>query len=155
MIDNQQFRASIIRPTLAKLELASDKAENLLVMVMAHESNGGYYLQQTKGPALGVYQMETATFNDLWRRYLFNKPDLENRLMDSCNLKHIPEPEEMEGNLYLATAMARIFFLRVYTPIPTDLELLSEHIKKFWNTEAGKATAAEYLRDYLKFTAAK
>ncbi len=151
MINNNQFRTLIVQPTLKKMDLYSIDCENLLVMVMAHESGGGNYIQQVDGPAFGIMQMEGGTFNDIWRRYLLGKHDLEMRLMSSCNLKHIPEPQEMDGNLYLAIAMARVFFLRVYTPIPSELDLLAQYAKRYWNTEAGKATSMDYLSAYLRF----
>ena len=137
------------------MDLWSERAENLLVMTMAHESNGGYYLDQDSGPAIGVYQMEEATFNDIWRRYLFGRPELEAKIMSACNLHHIPDAGEMAGNLYLATAMARVFYCRVYTKIPDDLQEMAQYCKKYWNTEEGKATADQYYGAYLKFTAKK
>ncbi len=155
MISDNQFRHLIIAPTLRSMDLWSQSAEDLLVMICAHESNGGDFIAQLDGPAHGVYQMEKATFNDIWRRYLFNKPDLEAKLLKACNMHHIPDAEEMDGNLYLATAMARIFFLRVYAPIPTDPSIMSHYAKKYWNTEAGKATADQYLGAYVRFTGGK
>lgn len=152
MINARQFRELIVRPVLMDLELFSQDAMNLLVMTMAHESKGGQYLMQyPKGPALGIFQMEKGTFNDLWDRYLINKPDLVDRIMKTCNLKLQPIAEEMSEDLALATAMARVYYLRVRQTIPTDLEQMAEYAKKYWNTEYGKATANDYLSAYLRF----
>lgn len=152
MINAFQFRELILRPVLREMDSWSESAENLLVMTMAHESNGGEYLEQTNhGPAWGIYQMEKGTFNDLWERYLSEKPDLVKKIMDVCNLKTQPKAEEMAEDLALATAMARVYYLRIREPIPEDLDAMSVYAKKYWNTEQGKATAIEYLSAYLRF----
>ena len=152
MLNNIQFRDLIVKPTLEDIGLYSPEAENLLIMTMAHESNGGEYLEQyPTGPALGVFQMEKGTFNDLWDRYLADKYDLVRKIMTACNLFHEPVAEEMIDDLALATAMARIYYLRVREPIPSDLDEMAAYAKKYWNTELGKATATDYLSAYLRF----
>lgn len=152
MFNNIQFRDLIIQPTLKGLGLYSQEAEDILVMTMAHESNGGDYLKQyPNGPALGAFQMEKGTFNDLWDRYLSDKPEMVNRIMATCNLKQQPIAEEMIEDLALATSMARIYYLRVRSPIPKDLDEMAAYAKKYWNTEHGKATAQDYLAAYFRF----
>ena len=69
MIDNKQLRECIIKPTLDSLQMYSQAAEELLVFTCACESLGGTYLKQVKGPALGIYQMEPATYQDIWENY--------------------------------------------------------------------------------------
>jgi hypothetical protein len=121
-------------------------------MTCAHESKCGEYLKQLGGgPALGIYEMEKGTFNDLWDRYLANKPNLKEKIMKACNLAHDPIAEEMIDDLNLATAMARVYYLRIRQPIPTDLDEMAAYAKKYWNTEYGKATATDYLSAYLRF----
>ncbi len=152
MFNPTQFRELIIRPVLGKLALWSQEAEDLLIMTAAHESNLGEYLKQLgPGPALGVFQMEKGTFNDLWDRFLNQKPKLVDRIMKTCNLREKPAAEEMIDDLNLATCMARVYFLRVRQPIPTDLDQMAAYAKKYWNTELGKATPEDYLAAYLRF----
>ena len=62
MIDNKQLRELIIGPSLDALQMYSKEAEEILVFTCASESLGGTYLKQVKGPALGIYQMEPATY---------------------------------------------------------------------------------------------
>ncbi len=156
MINSIQFRNLVVRPTLKKIDLYSPYAEELLIMTMAHESNGGQYLKQVGGgPALGVYQMEKGTFNDLWRSLNDENSNLHKyaiKILLACDLSHQPDAEDMEGNLYLATAMARVYYARVRNPIPTNLDDMSLYAKKYWNTEYGKATAEDYLSAYYRFT---
>ena len=65
MLNIAQFRDLIVKSTLNDLLLYSEDAEELLVFTCAVESLGGTYLQQVKGPALGIYQMEPVTYNDI------------------------------------------------------------------------------------------
>lgn len=156
MFNARQFRDLILKPVLHGIDAWSQPAEDILVMTMAHESNGGTYLHQLgNGPACGIYEMEVGTFNDLWIRTL-KDPDnklhaLLPKIMVACNLAVEPKAEEMNGNLYLATAMARVYYLRIRAPIPSDLNDMALYAKKYWNTEFGKATPQNYLSAYLKF----
>jgi hypothetical protein len=155
MFNSKQFRDLIVFPCLNALDLYSEEAENLLVMIMAHESEGGTYLKQVGGgPALGIYQMEGNTFKDLWA-WLRNEDNPHHHLvvliLGACNLLKVPVAGEMVGNLYLATCMARIFFLRIKEPIPRDPLELAMYAKRFWNTSKGKATPKDYLNAYFRF----
>lgn len=152
MINQIQFRELIVRPVLLDIGLYSQEAEDLLIMTMAHESHGGDFIEQyPHGPAFGVYQMEKGTFNDLWDRYLSDKPELALKIMKTCNLRQQPIAEEMIEDMALATAMARVYYLRIRQPIPTDIDEMAEYAKKYWNTELGKAKAIDYLSAYLRF----
>ena len=155
MFNPVQFRELIVRPTLKTIALYSPEAEDLLVMTMAHESNGGEYLFQIGGGgAIGIFQMEKGTYHDVWRTLNDPNSHLHDRaklLLQACDLCEQPIPEDMEGNLYLATAMARVYYARIRKPIPTDLDEMAEYAKKYWNTEQGKATPQDYLAAYLRF----
>lgn len=162
IFNNQQFRNLIVKPTLEALAHYSPEAENLLVMVMAHESNGGTYLRQVGGPALGIYCMEPETHNDLWKNFLLPKVKRDKSPVDSLiegissimGWTHFIWQRPSSGYLFdlkYATAMARIFFLQIPAPIPSDLVALSEYAKFYWNTPAGKATAHDYLQAYKRF----
>jgi hypothetical protein len=60
----KQLRELVIRPVLEYLHPDipySHEAEDLLMMIAAHESHLGEYVKQVQGPALGIYQMEPDT----------------------------------------------------------------------------------------------
>ena len=60
-------------PRYARLQtvLVSQEAENLLMGTAAQESALGEYIRQLgNGPALGIFQMEPETFDDIVRNYL-------------------------------------------------------------------------------------
>jgi hypothetical protein len=153
MFDSKQFREQIIIPTLSKLQCYSKAAEELLVFTCAAESVGGTYLKQISGPALGIYQMEPATFTDIWVNYLYHRQDKINLLSLHLGVSKIPYPEQMVYDLRFATAMARFHYLRQKEALPNhdDLEGIWKYYKKYWNTELGKAKKAESIKLYKKF----
>lgn len=61
MINTNQLREYVIIPALSKLNAYSKDAEELLIFTCAVETNGGEYLKQIQGPALGIYQCEPTT----------------------------------------------------------------------------------------------
>ena len=48
----------------------SEASTNLLCMVAAHESGGFKYCRQIGGPAVSIFQMEPATFYDVFQYFL-------------------------------------------------------------------------------------
>lgn len=146
MIKHQHLREYIIRPVLKSLGLYSLQAEELLVLTAAQESRLGYYLhQEGGGPALGIYQMEPATHDDIWTHYLaFNRS-----LGDSIRV-YGSDAQSMVGNLYYATAMARAHYRRVKEGLPAadDIQGLARYWKEYFNTPSGKGTEAECIRNY-------
>jgi len=82
MINHEQFRKYIIYPTLFPLSvngvsLYSRNAEELLIATMAHESKGGTFLKKQEGPAVGVYQMEPNTYNELYSQCIKKDSSLQ------------------------------------------------------------------------------
>ena len=141
----------VIEPTLDYLELKSDAAVNLLLGTASQESNLGRYIKQIKGPALGIYQMEPATHQDIWDNYLKYKPELADKVR-SLSSKN-KATTELITNLAYATAMARIHYLRVREALPEadDIKGLARYWKKYYNTELGKGTDEEFVHNYLRF----
>lgn len=154
MIDVDQLRELIIRPTLKGLNLWSGEAEDLLLGTVAQESLMGTYIKQLDdGPALGIYQMEPATYRDIWENYLKYREELVDDILEVCG--NLPV-SDLIGNLYYATAMARIHYLRVPEALPikdslTYIEDLAHYWKKFYNTGLGKGTEKEFIENYKKY----
>lgn len=146
-MNKKQFTQHVIEPVLKSMGLYSEEAVRLLLMIMAHESRQGYYIVQTVGPAVGVYQMEPATYKDI-HLYLHKKPNLRNEILN-WSVFGGAHAGEMAGNNYYATAMARAFFIRFPEALPKGSdEELAKYAKKRWNTSAGKATWQDYLQAY-------
>lgn len=170
MINYNQFREFVVVPTLKYLDPVisySEEAVDLLMMTAAHESKGGTYLKQIKGPALGVYQMEPATHYDIYKNYLRFNPKIKSLLEDfTINAGIIlQEGEDMVFNLAYATAMARVHYYRVPKALPKRdvitewvtpemreddyLRELAEYAKKHYNTYLGKAEPEDYYKDFI------
>lgn len=170
-----QARTYVIQPTLQAMSCYSRSAEELLVLTMAQESRGGYYLHQLGGgPAMGIYQMEPASYQDLEDWLKDNRPDLWKKIQELV----IPMPTGSEGSavakiyrkfylmlfdpcvpelmitdLKFATAMARAFYLRVPEPLPAadDVEGLAKYWKDHWNTYLGAGTVDEAIENYNRY----
>ncbi|MEW6655153.1 MAG: hypothetical protein AB1394_17025 [Bacteroidota bacterium] len=155
MIDVIQLKNNVIVPVLEKLELYSESAVNLLLGTCAQESKLGTYLVQIKGPALGFYQMEPATYADLWTNYLDNRPYMRKKILEICGYCDKPSPERMIDDLRLSTIMSRIHYLRVPKPLPAanDIEGLGLYWKIYYNTKNGKGTVPEFVRNYREYVA--
>ena len=80
MLNIQQFRANIVRPTLEAIGAHSRAAEDLVLGTALQESNLHYLRQLNEGPARGVYQMEPATYDDIWENYLAFRAELSTRV---------------------------------------------------------------------------
>lgn len=148
MINHQQLRQYVIRPTLQAINLYSPAAEELLILTAAHESALGYWLHQINGPAMGIYQMEPATHDDCWVNYLDYRAALGGKISQWGD-----SPDDMIGNLYYATAMARVKYLRDSETIPeaNDLRGLAAYWKRVYNTAQGKGTIDQAVHHYQQY----
>jgi hypothetical protein len=146
-IEKNQLR-SLIKRVLQPYDLWSQEAEDLLMGTAAQESRLGKYIAQINGPAKGIFQMEPATETDLWS-YISRK-DLSN-LVGTVSGVPGPNPLHLEGNLIYQIITARIFYLRVKEAIPEGLVPQAKYYKKYWNTELGKATVEQYVRNYTTY----
>lgn len=146
MLDIKQFRERIVRPVLHGLGMWNEYAEELMLGTCAVESAGGTYLVQlNNGPALGIYQMEPKTHDDIWAKWLPNNPAIAANLMNSCMMAMKPRADMMVYNLYYATAMARLQYWRVgQGPIPATPEEQALYWVKYYNC-GGAGTVEKYL----------
>jgi hypothetical protein len=153
VIDKDQLKLDIIRPVLQEMDMWSPSAEVLLLGTCATESNLGEYIKQIKGPALGIYQMESTTYIDIWTNFLKYRPELVNRILKVCNYKEEPFAEELIYNLKLATIFARLQYYRQKESLPDHNNIygLAKYYKKYYNTENGKGSVGKFLNDYDKY----
>lgn len=151
MINALQLRREIVRPVLEHLWLWSQAAENLVMGTAAQESRMGTYLKQIAGPAVGIFQMEPFTHDDLWKTILKNQPQLAERVRQvELPGWYQDDAREMAGNLYYAAAMCRVFYRRIKEPLPDadDIPGLARYWKRYYNTHMGKGTEVEFIRNY-------
>jgi len=138
-----QFGKYIVEPTLKELGLYSLEAVQLLVATALTES-GLQYVKQLKGPALGLFQMEPETHDDIWGNYITYRNDLADKVSEidmNCTANN------MIWNLKYATVMARIHYLRVREPLPkmNDIDGMGRYWKKYYNTEEGKGEEEHFI----------
>lgn len=170
MIDPQQLRDYIIRPSLKAIGQYSESAEELLMLTAAQETLGGQYVHQVNGPALGIYQMEPRTFDDVKAWTKAKRPAIWQKIEELIiplkgtfaadiyrkfylQLFDPFEAERMVWDLYFSTAMARCYYLRKPESLPKadDVEALAGYYKKHWNTFLGVATVDEAIENYNKY----
>ncbi|MEH6345003.1 MAG: hypothetical protein V7785_07960 [Bermanella sp.] len=133
-----------IERALTRFNLPGDEnAVRLLLMIAAHESGGFTYCKQKGGPALGLFQMEPATFNSVMK-YL-------ERTKKFPGISRNTPIERLVTDLEFATAMARVYLWTFPEALPgaEDLDGLAQYAKKYWNTVKGAATSDKYKSDYL------
>lgn len=167
MIDAKQLRDHVIIPTLRRAGLYSYSAVMLLLGTAAAESAMGHYLKQKgNGPAKGIYQMEPRTHNDIVINYLFYKPKLVIELLEAiyqCDVgslicrqqatEYLFNENQLIGNLYYATAMARTHYLRVSEALPASNNTagLASYWKRYYNSPLGKGSEQQFIDNYKKF----
>lgn len=154
-MDEKQFLQYIIDPVLKSLALWSPSARVLLLGTAMAESRLQYIHQIGGGPALGLYQMEPATHDDIVRNYLRYKPALSEivEALSTSSLMVIGRPaEEMQGNLYYATAMARVHYRRVREALPAagDAAAMARYWKQYYNTPKGAGTIEKATPVFLR-----
>jgi hypothetical protein len=152
-MDAKQIR-QLITETLQylapEIPFSSDAVE-LLLLTAAQETQLGRWIKQIKGPARGIFQMEPATERHVIEWMEKKHPSLAAKVM-ALNVKaddNLPGGDrDMIFNLAYQAAMARVNYLRFPGEIPADRADQAIYYKQYWNTPAGKATAAEALIAY-------
>lgn len=143
---NKHQLRKLIAETLKEVDLYSHEATELLMLTAAVESQGGEYIEQIRGPANGIFQMEPATELDIWKNYLAYKPHLKDKA-EKFLLGTIEDEEEV-WNLKYAIIMARLHYLRVPKPLPRSILGMAEYWKSYYNTYEGKGSVDKAIEAY-------
>lgn len=151
----------IIEPTLDYLDLNSKSSIQILLGTAAQETHLGEYLHQIHGPAKGIYGMEPFTHEslrkDLHKKTLNGKKNRDKFLklwnkISNLYIHVLTEDENLIGNLYYATAIARIYYLQFTSPLPKagDIQGMAAYWKRYYNTEKGKGTIIQFIENYTR-----
>jgi hypothetical protein len=147
-INLKQLQDLIVEPTLAQFDLYSKAAEQLVLGTIAAESIIGttQYIKQTKGPALGIIQMEPAT-HDWLKDYLIKRSSRFNKLITWIQHTGGFHSERLIYDLKYCVVMCRIRYMAVAAPLPAanDWRALGAYWKQHYNTPAGKGTVDGFL----------
>lgn len=157
----QQLHDCIIKPTLEYMggRYNSVEARFLLLCTAAIESYCGYYIKQVNGPALGIWQMEPATHDDIWRNCDAVKQPTNGQ---GCVLRHrvrlleVSPDNDFLNDLLVspmyACAMARLKYSMDPKALPKytggtslDLDMFYRYYKRVYNTELGASTYQKWL----------
>lgn len=151
------FRNTTIRPALETMSALTGKkfdgnaAEELLLGTALQESGLVYRKQLGGGPALGLYQMEPATHDDIWNNYLKYHPDIANAIKSMFTpAGGVLSAQNLITDDGYATIMARIMYYRVNQAMPAegDLAAQASYWKQYYNTSMGRGTAVEYVNKW-------
>lgn len=148
----QQLYDYIIKPTHECMggNYESKEANFLSLCTAAIESNCGYYIKQVNGPALGIWQMEPATHDDIWNNSDALNDSEFKTLIDSF-IPTLSFESLIEAPVY-ACAMARLKYSMNPNPLPKltgdkDLDCINffEYYKRVYNTELGASTYQKWV----------
>lgn len=154
------FYSNIILPTLRSITFAKtqslleiEAAAELLLGTAIQESSLQFFKQkEALKPALGPYQMEEATFNDLHQNYLkYRKMLLDQALTASPTGS--PSFVSLETDHKYATVIARFQYARYPANLPkhNDLRGQANYWKMHWNTYKGAGTIEKYMDNWDLF----
>jgi hypothetical protein len=148
-----QVLARVVRPALAAMPSIPNgvHVEQILLMIAAHESGGFVDLyQRPNGPAVGLWQMEPVTFDDLLSRVA---PRVPGSLAFATSAR--PSVDECAWNLRLAAAFARLKLYASPGALPDRDETWEQarYAKRYYNSALGKAKVEDYVDAYERHVA--
>ena len=156
MFPPKLFLCTVIRPVLSSLgsvdpRLNSVAAEQLLLGTALAESGLAAVSQRGGGPARGFFQIEPATANDVFERWL--QVQRKRALEDIVHrLRVLPGREkpidELYGNPFFGCALARLKYWMSPDPLPSagDWPDIAAYWKQHYNPPAGAGTHEHFLR---------
>ena len=143
----QQLHDHIIKPTLEYMggNYYSKDAAFLLLCTAAVESNCGYYIKQVGGPALGIWQMEPDTYNDIIDNCdAINENNIKfyNKIHRLWNFENYGVVHALISHPVYACAMARLKYSMDSAALPdhNDIKSVYDYYKRIYNTPLGAST---------------
>ena len=138
-INITQLKYDIVEPAIAALGLMSTSALNLVTGTALVESNASLVVQLGGGPALGLWQVEPVTEQDMWSNYLAYQRELSARVR--AMLAPGDTTKQLVWNLQYGAAVCRIKYLREKPPLPSakDADALAAKVlkMKLWDDDNG------------------
>ena len=158
-IHRDQLENIIIRPSLSAVGLLSDDAVALLMGTAAQETKLGSYIAQVgismgKG-GIGIYQCQKQAYDELWELFVESSKTMKAKVLLLTGYSGKPPAVRMASDLVLATIMARLFYARILKPLPSkkDVKAMGEYWKRYYNTQLGKGTVEEFMKNYQEYVA--
>lgn len=131
----------VISPTLHRIGMHSNAAEQLLLATAALESGLGSHLKADGQRGLGLYQIQSLTHRHVWDEYLVHNPELASTVRGLASQHDFLEHPhaELTTNLSYATAIAWFVYLRnpdFELPESPDAEQLARLWKRFYHPKS-------------------
>lgn len=144
----------VVRPALALMghPYHSIAAEQLLIGTAAQESGGFLYLRQVgAGPALGIFQIEPATFHDLWAR----RPVALKAALANCAGMHSPPADLVAWNHKFGAMMARLKYRDDDSALPPagDIRGMAWAWKRGYNSMRGAGKVEDFELSWRRYVA--
>lgn len=148
-----QFRDMIVIPTLMEMDTyyknMYSEAAVMLILGTALVESDLRYLKQNRGPALGVYQIEPSTADDVMVRYIAGKPHFHKMFEEMVGGRWRTRYKEMiVSDLKFATMVARLRYWMEVDIIPSDLDGVAKYWETHYNSCMGKGSYKDFVRKY-------
>ena len=154
--DKQKFIPFHIKSTLKEQNIYTDGMYMLLLGTAATESDFGKLNKQDGGPALGIFQMEPNTANDIWNEYLAYNYVLRHKVKKTL-WKNVDLKTQLRYNIKYQTMMAYVHYKRAEARKNIKIEnslskwSASYYYKRYFNTYAGKGSTIRFFRKYTEY----
>lgn len=104
----------VIRPTLQRIGIHNQVAEQLLLTTAALESGLGAHIRPEGQRGLGIYQIQSLTHRHVWDECLFRTPELASVVRGLASQHDFLEQPhaELATNLSYSTAIAWFIYAR-------------------------------------------
>ncbi len=150
-LNSRDVRLRVIRPVLWGLgvfhpRLGGLAAEEQVFGIALAESRLRDLKQRGGGPALGLYQCEPATHDDILR-YLARPDKAKLARLVARHATAANREDQLITNLAYATCICRVHLWRIPDPLPKpgDHRSQAHYWKRHYNTAKGKGTVEHYL----------
>ena len=153
-MNKKQLTDLVIIPTLKEIPQGYTPESVMAVqMIIAHESKGGIFIAQSRGPALGVIQMEPETHSETWKwgDSIERNAKLLGIIPDNDSFAFRPDAKRLVYDLRYNVFMARQKLFMAPGALPKDAVGMSAYLKTHWNG-GGKATPDKYYNDFMGWT---
>lgn len=142
--DRKEIASSLQRfAKLSGMAVDSPEAIELIFETAKVESKLYQRKQLGGGPAIGLWQMEEDTYNDIQENFIGYRPKLKKTL--DVMFGSGRQFQDMRNNDEYAIVMARLVYWRAPGAIPSTKEGRAHYWKKYYNTEEGKGSVLKYL----------
>ncbi len=117
------------------------------------ESGGGKYDKQIGGCAVSCFQIEEATANDIYKRYLANRKGARTALLRYAEVSHQTANqnvlETVRSNPKFAAGIARLVYAMNREPVPTEEKERAGYWKRAYQKGGSKGLSAEQAQKHF------